>query len=206
MCWLLLRQDRFDESEALATQTAEAMEPRMSSATAGQLAVWGELWLRVASSAVRNNRPDVGIEARRMAGTASSALGREHNSFPNHWGGFGPVTTAMKATEDLALIGDSHAVLRSADDGVLGSKALKSLGKPTAPNWGRHRLDVAQAHVRLGSHSDAMAELVGLRDTSGAWLRHQPLARYVMSDVLKSRKRTLTKEMRDMASFLGVFD
>ncbi|WP_433546819.1 helix-turn-helix domain-containing protein [Streptomyces sp. CA-294286] len=206
LCWLLLRQDRFDESEALAVQTADAMEPRMSSATSGQLAVWGELWLRVASSAIRNNRPDVGVEARRMAGTAASALGREHNSFPNHWGGFGPVTTAMKATEDLALVGDARGVLRTADDGVLSGKALKSLGKPTAPNWGRHRLDVAQAHMRLGSHGDAMAELVGLRGTSGAWLRHQPLARYVMSDVLKSRKRTLTAEMRDMASFLGVYE
>ncbi|MEV6393971.1 helix-turn-helix transcriptional regulator [Streptomyces sp. NPDC051907] len=206
MCWLLLRQNRFDESEALATQTAEAMEPRLSTATVGQLAVWGELWLRVASSAVRNNRPDVAAEARRMAGTAASGLAREHNSFPNHWGGFGPVTAEMKATEDLALVGDSRGVLRRADEGVLGSKALKNLGRPTAPNWGRHRLDVAQAHVRLGSHGDAMAELVGLRSTSAAWLRHQPLARYVMGDVLKSRKRTLTTEMRDMASYLGVYE
>lgn len=206
MCWLLLRQDRFDESEALAAQTAEAMEPRVSSATPGELAVWGELWLRVASSAMRNNRPDVATEARRMAGTAASALGREHNSFPNHWGGFGPVTAEMKATEDLALVGDSRGVLRRADEGVLSSKALKFLGTPTAPNWGRHRLDVAQAHVRLGSHSDAMAELAGLRNTSAAWLRHQPLARYVMGDVLKSRRRTLTTEMRDMASYLGVFE
>lgn len=205
MCWLLLRQDRFDESEALALQTAETMEPRMSSATPAELAVWGELWLRVASATVRNNRPDDAAEARRMAGTAASAVGHERNSFPHHWGGFGPVTAEMKVVEDLALHGDARAVLRRADEGVLGSKALKALGKPTAPNWGRHRLDVAQAHVKLGSHQDAMSELVGLRGSNGAWLKHQPLARYIMSDVLSSRKRTLTAEMRDMASYLGVF-
>ncbi|SCE19807.1 helix-turn-helix transcriptional regulator [Streptomyces sp. OspMP-M43] len=205
MCWLLLRQDRFDESEALALQTAESLEPRMSSAKPSELAVWGELWLRVASATVRNNRPDDAVEARRMAGTAASALGQERNSFPNHWGGFGPVTAEMKVVEDLALDGDARAVLRRADEGVLGGKALKALGKPTAPNWGRHRLDVAQAHVKLGSHQDAMSELAGLRESNGAWLKHQPLARYVMSDVLSSRKRTLTTEMRNMASYLGVF-
>ncbi|GAB3951739.1 helix-turn-helix transcriptional regulator [Streptomyces sparsus] len=205
MCWLLLRQDRFDESEVLALQTAEAMEPRMSSAKPSELAVWGELWLRVASATVRNNRPDDAAIARRMAGTAASALAQERNSFPHHWGGFGPITAEMKAVEDLALDGDARGVLRRADEGVLGGKALKTLGKPTAPNWGRHRLDVAQAHVSLGSHQDAMAELWGLRESNGAWLRHQPLARYVMTDVLKSRKRTLTAEMRDMASYLGVF-
>ncbi|WP_405793365.1 helix-turn-helix transcriptional regulator [Streptomyces sp. NBC_01506] len=205
MCWLLLRQDRFDESEALALQTAEAMEPRMSSAKPSELAVWGELWLRVASATVRNNRPDDAAVARRMAGTAASALAQERNSFPNHWGGFGPITAEMKAVEDLALDGDARGVLRRADEGVLGGKALKALGKPTAPNWGRHRLDVAQSHVVLGSHQDAMSELAGLRESNGAWLKHQPLARYVMGDVLSSRKRTLTAEMRDMASYLGVF-
>ncbi|MGW2380222.1 helix-turn-helix transcriptional regulator [Streptomyces sp. NPDC001658] len=206
LCWLLLRQDRFDESEALAAQTAEAMEPRMSSATPGELAVWGELWLRVAAASVRNNKPDTAVEARRMAGTAASALGSEHEGFPDHWGGFGPVTVEMKATEDLGLMGDARGVLRRADEGVLGGKAIQSLGKPTAPNWGRHRLDVAQAHVQLGSFQDAMSELKGLRATSGKWLRHQPMARYVMSDVLKSRKRTLTEDMREMATYLGVYE
>lgn len=204
MCWLLVRQDRFDDCEALARQTAESLEPRLSAATPRQLAVWGELWLRVASSAARNNRPDAAAEARRMAGIAASGLTREHAGFPHHWGGFGPVTTEMKVTEDLALVGDWRGVLRRADEGVLSGQALQRLGKPTSPDWGRHRLDIAQAHARLGSHGDAMAELVGLRHTSGRWLRHQPLARYVMGDVLRSRKRTLTKEMREMASYLGV--
>lgn len=203
MCWLLLRQDRFDEGEALALQTADAMEPRMSSAKPAELAVWGELWLRVAAATVRNNKPDDAVVARRMAGTAASALAQERNSFPNHWGGFGPITAEMKAVEDLAVDGDARGVLRRADEGVLGGKALKALGKPTAPNWGRHRLDVAQAHVALGSHQDGMSELVGLRESNGAWLKHQPLARYVMSDVLNSRKRTLTAEMREMATYLG---
>ena len=168
LCWLLLRQDRFDESEELAALTANEIEPRVSEASPAQLAVWGELWLRVAAASVRNNRPDVARGARRMAATAASALSTEDLTFPNHWGGFGPVTAELKAVEDLSLIGDAHGVLRRADNGLLGAKAVRNFGKPTAPNWGRHRLDVARAHLALGSHQDAMDELLQLRRISGA--------------------------------------
>ncbi|MYU54104.1 MULTISPECIES: helix-turn-helix domain-containing protein [Streptomyces] len=204
LCWLLLRQDRFDEAEQLAAQTAREIEPRMSEATPAHLAVWGELWLRVASAAVRNNRPEVAREARRMAAAAASALNTEDESFPHHWGGFGPVTAELKAVEDLSLVGDTRSVLRRTDDGILSDKSVRNFGRPTAPNWGRHRLDVAHAHVTLGSHQDAMDELMQLRRTSGEWLTHQPMARYVMADILKTRKRTLTEDMRSMAAHLGV--
>ncbi|MFI1254226.1 helix-turn-helix domain-containing protein [Streptomyces netropsis] len=204
MCWLLLRQDRFDESEHLAVVTAEEMEPRISSASPGHLAVWGELWLRVASSTVRNNRPDVVAEARRMAGTAASALGRQFYDFGKSWGNFGPVTAELKVVEDMSVAGDARGVLGRADEGLLSRKAIRSFGEPGTNGWGRHRLDIAKAHVTLGSHQDAMAELKQLRHTSGEWLKHQPMARYVMSDLLTTRKRTLTQDMRDMASHLGV--
>ncbi|WP_307843051.1 helix-turn-helix domain-containing protein [Streptomyces triculaminicus] len=206
MCWLLLRQDRFDESEHLAAVTAAAMEPRISSASPGHLAVWGELWLRVASSTVRNNRPQEAREARRMAGTAASALGKQFCAFGQNWGNFGPVTTELKVVEDLSIADDARGVLRRADDGLLSSKAIGAYGEPGVNSWGRHRLDVAKAHVTLGSHEDALGELKQLRRSSGQWLKHQPMARYVMSDLLKTRKRTLTEEMREMASHLGIKD
>ncbi|MFG2196374.1 transcriptional regulator [Streptomyces sp. NPDC048639] len=204
MSWLLLRQDRFDECEHLATSTADEIEPRVSSSTPEQLALWGELSLRVASASIRNNRSDTAQEARRMAATAASALDMEHVDFRAHWSTFGPVTAGIKAVEDLSLIGDARGVLRHADDGVLGRKALKNVGKPSANNWDRHRLDVAKAHVSLGSHQDAMHELNLMLRTSPEWLKHQAMARYVMADILHHRKRTLTKDMRTMAAHLGI--
>lgn len=204
MGWLLLRQDRFDEAERLATTTADEVEPRMSTATPAQLAVWGELLQRVASAALRNNRPDVANEARRMAITAASALGREHMNFSDHWGTFGPVTAETKLIEDLALIGDARGVLSRADDGAVSGKALRRLGRPSPNNWDRHRLDVAQAHVILGAHQDAMDELASIKATAPEWLKHQAMAGRLMEDILKRRKRTLTKDMREMAAHLGV--
>lgn len=204
MAWLLLRQDRFDEAERLATVTAEEIEPRISSASAGELALWGELLQRVASSAMRNNRPDVAKQARRMTATAASALDVEHVDFREHWTTFGPVTAEAKAIEDLSLIGDARGVLRRADEGPVGQKAIKRFGRPSANNWDRHRLDVAKAHATLGSHQDAMDELNTIRRSSPEWLKHQSMARYVMLDILGRRKRTLTQDMREMASHLGV--
>lgn len=204
MAWLLLRQDRFDEAERLATVTAEEIEPRMSSAKPGELALWGELLQRVASAAIRNNRPDVAKEARRMTATAASALSREHVNFRQHWTTFGPVTAEAKAIEDLSLIGDHRGVISRADEGPVGSKGLKKFGRPSANNWDRHRLDVARAHAKLGSHQDAMDELSTIKASSPEWLRHQALARYVMTDILERRKRTLTQDMREMATHLGV--
>lgn len=204
LCWLLLRQDRFDECVQLAATTADAVEPKFSTASAGQLAAWGELCLRIASAAVRDNRPDEAAEARRMAATAASAVGREHDDYRTHWAKFGPVTAELKAVEDLSLAGDAHSVLRRADDGILSKQALKNYGRPSNINWNRHRLDVARAHVLLGSTQDAMDELVRIRRTTGNWIQHQPMARYVMEDVLGTRKRTLTKEMREMAAHLNV--
>ncbi|WP_329289616.1 helix-turn-helix transcriptional regulator [Streptomyces pseudovenezuelae] len=204
MGWLLLRQDRFDEAEQLAATTAEEVEPRMSSATPGQLAVWGELHQRVASAAIRNNRPDVAKEARRMAAQAAGGMDAEHVDFRQHWSTFGPVTAETKRIEDLSLIGDARGVLNRADDGPVGRKGLKKLGRPSPNNWARHRLDVARAHVLLGSHQDAMEELIGIKSEASEWLKHQGMARHVMRDILSHRKRTLTQDMRDMAVHLGV--
>ncbi|MFE1782516.1 helix-turn-helix domain-containing protein [Streptomyces sp. NPDC059506] len=204
MCWLLLRQDRFDESEQLAATTALAVEPKFSAASPDQLAAWGDLSLRMAAAAVRNNRPDVAREARRMASTAAGALGTEYTDNKYRRSTFGPVTAEMKAVEDLSVLGDARGVLRRSDDGLLSPGSVSHYGRPSPAGWNRHRLDVAKAHAALGSHQEAMDELTALRRTSPEWLKHQTMARHVMSDILRRRKRTLTRDMREMAAHLAV--
>jgi hypothetical protein len=139
-----------------------------------------------------------------MAAQAASGLDAEHTDFREHWSSFGPVTAETKRIEDLSLIGDARGVLNRADDGPVGTKGLKKLGRPSRNNWARHRLDVARAHVLLGSHQDAMDELTGVKAEASKWLTHQSMARHVMRDILGHRKRTLTQDMRDMAVHLGV--
>ncbi|OKI05066.1 hypothetical protein A6A06_10430 [Streptomyces sp. CB02923] len=203
MCWLLLRQDRFAECADLASDTADAMEPRISKATPEELAVWGELLLRVAAAAVRDNRKAEAKDARRMAATAAHAIGREHTDFRTHWGPFGPATAEIKVIEDLSLKGDARGVLRRADTGPLHPDSLRSHGSPTSNVWGRYRLDVARAHGLTGAHHDAIGELMEIYRSHPEWMRHQPMARRVVEKVLKTRTRTPTENMRTLASHLG---
>ncbi|MFE3883327.1 helix-turn-helix transcriptional regulator [Streptomyces lydicus] len=204
MCWLLLRQDRFSEAQDLAVATADAVEPRMSRATPSQLAVWGELALRIASAAVRNGRKEDARDARRMAASAASAMAAEVSNFRSHWGTFGPATAAVKTIEDLSLRRDARGVLRESGQGPLAPPALRRIGRPSPSSWNRHRLDVARAHVLLGAHQDAMDELTGLRAEAPEWVKHQSIAVQLMQDILKKRRRTLTRDMRLMASHLGI--
>ncbi|MEU0687431.1 transcriptional regulator, partial [Streptomyces uncialis] len=60
------------------------------------------------------------------------------------------------------------------------------------------------AHQRLGRHQEATLELLDVRRKAPAWLSHQRAARDVMFGVHKGRKRSLTPEMREMSTFLGV--
>ncbi|MFF7245516.1 helix-turn-helix domain-containing protein [Embleya sp. NPDC008237] len=76
LCWLLLRQGRLDDTETPAMTTAEAIEPRMSTATREQLAAWGWLALRGAAGAVRNNRPPPDRHRTRDQCRAAFRLGR----------------------------------------------------------------------------------------------------------------------------------
>ncbi|UQX03678.1 helix-turn-helix transcriptional regulator [Streptomyces sp. RerS4] len=205
MCWLLLRQGRLDEAEQLASQTADLIEPRLSRATPDECAAWGWLALRAAAAAGRNNRPQEARDYYRVANTAASAVGREYTgSFFRHWTTFGPLTVGMKGVEDDMVVGDARAVVRKSGEDAMSPKAWKNAGRPSGENWNRHRLDVARAHTRTNDLSAAMDELTAVRRASPEWLRHQRMAAETMQEILKKRKRTLTAEMRDMASYLAV--
>ncbi|NUS55987.1 MAG: helix-turn-helix transcriptional regulator [Streptomycetaceae bacterium] len=204
LAWLLLRQGRFDDAESLAATTAEVVEPRVSQARPERLAAWGWLALRAAAAAARNNRPAEAEEYQRVAMTAAVAVGGEYHDPRHPWSRFGPVTVAMKAVEAVVITGDARGALRQSDEGPLSAYGRRRAGRPNSDNWHRHRLDVAQAHTVLGYHQQAMDELAYVRARSPEWLRHQTMARSVLRDVLRKRKRTLTGEMRDMAVFLDV--
>ena len=205
VCWLLIRQGRLDEAEHLAAATADKVEPHLSKASPDEWSAWGQLMLRASSAAVRNNRPEEAGGYQRAANMAAAAVGQEHTgSYYRHWTTFGPVTVGMKNVEYSMIVGDSRSVVRLAAEDSISPKAWKRLGRPSDDNWNRHRLDVSLAHTRTGDLSAAMDELKGVRRNSPTWLKHQAMAAQTMRELLGKRKRTLTRDMREMAAYLGV--
>lgn len=194
-CWLLLRQGRLDEARDLAARWADDVEPRLTRATAAELAAWGWMLLRTAGAAVRDNRPGEAADALKFARVAAVAVGREDTAGVDRLRTFGPVTVAQHSVE--------HAAVTERPDRVLKLAGRMPTGSTTGSNRARHRLDVADAHARLRQYGEAFEVLQEVHASQPEWLPQQRYARDIMGRVI-GRRRTLTPEMRRLADAVGV--
>ncbi|MFE0964026.1 MULTISPECIES: helix-turn-helix domain-containing protein [Streptomyces] len=196
-CWLLLRRGRLSEARELATRWADETEPRMSKATPAELSAWGWLLLRMSAASVRDNRPGEADDALRFAHSAAVAMGREYAPREDFLRTFGPVTVALKRTENAMIVGKPDKVL------ALAGKVPADKLKPTSNNRNRHLLDVADAYARTRRFGDAVEVLQGIHRSSPQWLPNQRYARDIMGRIM-DRRRTLTPEMRSLADVVGL--
>ncbi|MFY4722684.1 helix-turn-helix domain-containing protein [Streptomyces sp. LaBMicrA B280] len=194
-CWLLLRRGKLAQARELAVHWADEVEPRMSRATPSELSTWGWLLLRLSAAAIRDNRPGEAEDALRLAHSAAVALGRECTPEGDFLRTFGPVTVALKRTENAMVAGQSDKVL------TLASRIPADSLKPTSNNRNRHLLDVANAHTQLRQYAEAMDTFQKIRAGSPQWLPNQQYARDVLGRIM-SKRRTLTHEMRKLADLV----
>ncbi|MGG7571985.1 helix-turn-helix domain-containing protein [Streptomyces sirii] len=195
--WTLVRQGRLDEAEQLAVVTADEIEPRISRASQKELGVWGRLLIRASSAAARNNRAREAREVLRLARTAGAALGGSTATELCSWGRFNWSAVAFQAVE--------NQLVAEKPDRVLGLAArIPKSATATSNTWNRHMLDVAQAHAMLRHSDEATGLLAGLHEQAPEWLRHQRLATETFQTVLRSNKRRLTRQQRDLARFFAI--
>jgi transcriptional regulator with XRE-family HTH domain len=194
-CWGLIRQGKLAETWELAFRWVDDHEPRMS-AGRNELAAWGRLLIRASAAAVRDNQPGQARDALRLARMAAAGTDRDFTVPYAPWHVFGPVTVQVAAAENAAIQDNPQATLDIA--GRLAKTRLPV--RRYAPS---HRLDVAQAHVTLRQYPEAVSVLVQLRQERPEWLPRQRHASDILGRVIQ-RRRTLTPEMRDLASFIGL--
>ncbi|MCN9239906.1 transcriptional regulator [Streptomyces sp. RY43-2] len=194
-CWLLLRQGRLREARELAAHWADEVEPRMSRATQAELSTWGWLLLRLSAAAIRDNRPGEARDALRLANSAAVALGTECTPEGDFLRTFGPITVALKRTE--------NAMVAMRPDKVLGLAAKIPTGclEPNSNNRNRHLLDVAGAQTELRQYAEAVDTFQKIREGSPQWLPNQRYARDILGRIV-SKRRTLTPEMRELADLV----
>ncbi|MFF5258918.1 helix-turn-helix domain-containing protein [Actinomadura viridis] len=195
LAWLLIRQGRLSEAIGLAAEWADEVEPRMSRATVAELSTWGWLLVRLSAAAVRDNRPGEAEDAIRLARTAAVAMGGEYAPAGDFLRAFGPLTVAMKRTE--------NAMVEDKPDQVLAMAQRIPVGdlRPTSNNRNRHLLDVAKARVQLRQHAEAFEVLQGIRHEAPEWMIKQHYARDIFGQIV-ARRRTLTPDMREFADFI----
>jgi transcriptional regulator with XRE-family HTH domain len=194
--WILIRQGRLGDALALATRWADEAEPRVSRASADELAAWGRFQLRVTAAAMRDNRPDEAREALRMARVAAAGIGRDYIPEFNRWQVFGPATVSMFQAQNALIDEHPDTVLR------IGER-LEGQRFPLPETWNRHRLDIAQAHVMARQYQEAVRVLAEIRRTAPEWLAQQRYARDILGLII-DRRRTLTPEMRELADLVGL--
>ncbi|WBB97108.1 helix-turn-helix transcriptional regulator [Solwaraspora sp. WMMA2080] len=202
MCWLLLRQGRFDEAGRLAVATADAVEPRFSRTNPTRLAVWGWLMLRGSAAAIRDGRADDAGEMLDAAGAAAVRIGEHLPAdvalrMPVTMGAFCPVTVEMKRVEMSVVAGDPVTAL------ALAERVPPGNGRATSDNRNRHQLDRAWANAERGDLAEAARILSGLRAESPTWLRHQRYARDIVTTILTRRRRPVSQELAALADLLG---
>lgn len=195
--WIMLRQARFADVEQVCAAIADDIEPRLSSATPNELAAWAWMLMRASAAAARNNRPEEAREYLSTAAAAAARIGVQHEDLDGHIN-FGPLTVAVKGPENELIAGHPDRALE------LSEQLPRGVGKVNPSGWNRHLLDRARAQLQIGQVDEATLTLTGLRQQSGNWMRHQRLARDIVRDLLKARKRMPSDQQRALADFLGL--
>jgi len=189
--WLLMRQGRMDEAEAVSISTAEAVEPRISRASRKELGAWGKLLVHASAAAARNNRAREAREMLTLGRTAGAALAGATAVAPSSWGKFDWRTVVFQHIENQLVAERPERVLAL-------SQRVSGAGDTVFMR--RHLLDVAQAHAMLRQKDEATTVLEQLRAETPEWLRHQQMATGVFQQVQQLSGR-VTARHRELATF-----
>jgi transcriptional regulator with XRE-family HTH domain len=185
--WVLLHQGRLAEAEQLATATAQRIEPSFS-APAQHLAVWGHLLMTAlapAAAAGRDFSPYI-----TLASAGAERLGGRVTIYQTS---FGPASVHMQACHAYAVTGEPAKAIASARR--IGPGDLNGI------SYGRHLLDVAQAHTDARHPAAATAVLTQARAMAPVWFRHQGVARSLVAELYEQTKR-VSPALRDLGASL----
>ena len=130
------------------------------------------------------------------AKAAADRLGSDHN---HYWTSFGPTNVRLHQAAALLVLGQPDRAV--AVDRKIPTDDLRALSAERRAN---HHLTLAMAHAQLGAMAEAGACLVdGDRLASGE-IRHRPVARDVLRDVLRGTRGTPAPSVAALAAELGV--
>ncbi|MFI6634276.1 helix-turn-helix domain-containing protein [Nonomuraea fuscirosea] len=198
--WAMMRQGRFSEVTRLCAAAADAVEPRMSTATVAELDAWGWLLARASAASARDNQPDRADEFVGLAILAGTRMGHEH-SRPSGGSSFGPLTAALMRPENAMIAGDPGRAVE------LYQQLPRDVGRTDSSTWNRALLDCARAHLRIGDVTRATEIMTRLRLRAPAWLRYQQLGKDTTREIVTGgSKRKLTSDQRALVEFFSLAD
>ncbi|WP_328698555.1 transcriptional regulator [Streptomyces sp. NBC_00342] len=194
LSWVLLRQGRWEQAQAIAERRADELEPSLRRATGGQLAVYGNLLVAAASPAARRDRHDDAMQLLTVAEAAAVRSGPVRA-----YGSAFSVTDVRTQRVNTLLAGRAGRPAEALD--VAAAVEVSAITRPV--HSAAHRVDVAQAMHQTGDDPGALDLLLEVEADQPEWIRYQTLASATVWDMLEAERRR-NGALRGLASRLGV--
>jgi transcriptional regulator with XRE-family HTH domain len=194
LSWVLLRQGRWEQAQAVAERKADALEPGFRRPSTDQLAVYGNLLLAAATPAARRDAWDDALELLTAAEDAAVRSGPVRA-----YGSAFSVVDVRTQKVNAALAGSNNRpeeALQFSSDVV-----LEDISRPV--HSAAYRVDVAQAQYQTGDSEGALTMLLEVEEEQPEWIRLQALAAATVREMLESERRRNTP-LRSLAARLGV--
>lgn len=195
LSWVLLRQGRWEQAQAVAEAKADALEPRSFRRARGeQLAVFGNLLVAAATPAAR--RDD---RAAAQALLVSAEAAATQSGPVRAYGSAFSVVDVRTQQVNVAMAGQDNEPAEALK--LAKHVALDEITRPV--HSASHRVDVAQAQYQTGDHEGALTTLLAVEADQPEWIRFQTLATATVREMLEAEHRRNTP-LRGLASRLGV--
>ncbi|MFF8439157.1 helix-turn-helix domain-containing protein [Streptomyces bacillaris] len=194
LSWVLLRQGRWEEARTIAERKADTLEPRRRGATAGELAVYGNLLIAAATPAARADQHDDALHLLTLAEGAAAQAGPTMA-----YGTAFSVTDVRTQRVNIALAGTEGQ-----PDVALDAAAEVNLGSISRPvHSASYRVDVAQARYQTGDNAGALQLLLEVEADQPEWIKFQAGAAATVREMLEAERRR-NSSLRGLAARLGV--
>jgi transcriptional regulator with XRE-family HTH domain len=165
-------------------------------ATPERLSVYGMLLLQGAMASARIGDGATVRDLLNGAVEAAAAIGADHN---HYWTCFGPTNVQVHQAAAAVELGEGGQAVDTHDridpDGFSGLLPERRA---------HHYLDIARAFAQMGDIARASAMLLAGDRVAPSEIRCRPLAREVMSDVLRRTRGTAPVAVAELAEHMGI--
>ncbi|AHH21679.1 hypothetical protein NONO_c69140 [Nocardia nova SH22a] len=196
--WLLAKYSMFDDAAAYAERAAAEIEPRFSTATPRQFAIWGELLCYAALAASRAGDHCEARKYLRLCESAGTQLEERYTDRPEVSNVFGRTSAAS-----FGVINETGA--RRPREALKLAAVVSGGGTGIPPTLQSRRLiNVAQAQIHNRDDAGAVDTLRYACSMAPEFVGHIPLARTLTNELATRPDAQRIDGLVDVVKYFGV--
>ncbi|MFE3205696.1 hypothetical protein [Embleya sp. NPDC059237] len=192
----LLAKGRASAAYDLNRLAADRLSTGDAAPSTGRLAVFGTLLLQAGIAAARDGRDREVHDLLAEADTTARHVGDGRDDY---WTAFGPTNVGVHRVSACVELGDGAAAVAAASR--ITPAGLATLRPERRAN---HLVDVARAHLQTGDGDRALTTILDAENLAPAEVRCRPLARAVVTDLVRRSRTGPPWPLRQLAQRAGL--